>query len=98
MRPETGPTNPVPPYGSGSAVKPPTIVVSCDHCTEPTDIALIAMALEQNAYRDKRLKRAEQLLKDALDSIEYVDNAHPGTSGWGVRYERARAIREFMGA
>ena len=59
----------------------------------------------QRAYADRRKIDAHDALvaalRDTLDSLEYVNRAHPGISGYGVRTDRIRAARaalKFAGA
>jgi hypothetical protein len=42
---------------------------------------------------NQRLRRA---LKDCIESLEYVDKAHPGTTGYGVREQRIAAARKAL--
>ena len=39
-----------------------------------------------------------EALEDCIDSLEYVDRAHPEVSGWGVRIERIAKARRALAA
>jgi len=45
---------------------------------------------------NSRLAGAEKLLADAAESLEYVERAHPGTTGSGIRVAVAWTIRTFL--
>ena len=39
-----------------------------------------------------------EALEDCIDSLEYVNRAHPEASGWGVRSERIAKARAALAA
>jgi hypothetical protein len=45
---------------------------------------------------ETKMARIRAALADCIDSLEYVDRAHPGTSGWGVRAARVEAAKDAL--
>jgi len=43
-----------------------------------------------------RCANLEAALRKCIDSLEYVEQAHPGISGWVVRRERIKKAKELL--
>lgn len=43
------------------------------------------------------VEELKRMLRDCVDSLEYVNSSHPGMSGYGVRYERIARAKKLLG-